>query len=119
MYGPPSQVKKLYEAIPDSALFDAENGFYSFPCSSVPSVSFSWGGENWDISADKLVNIFLIKSNLCFSYVFSVSTLDRLKMAPRSASVPLLLKTLGLDPTYGSLEIGVYITWSDVPVRFF
>ncbi|KIL59543.1 hypothetical protein M378DRAFT_26952 [Amanita muscaria Koide BX008] len=50
MYGPPSDVKTFYSNVPGSTLFDSENGFYSFSCDSVPSVSFSWGGKNWAIS---------------------------------------------------------------------
>jgi len=51
MYGPPSAVQSLYAKVPGATLFDSSNGFYSFPCSSVPSISFSWGGKNWAISA--------------------------------------------------------------------
>ncbi|KIJ41128.1 hypothetical protein M422DRAFT_31981 [Sphaerobolus stellatus SS14] len=51
MYGPPAAVKTFYAAVSGSKLFDSTNGFYSFPCSSVPSVSFSWGEKNWAISA--------------------------------------------------------------------
>jgi len=53
MYGPPAAVEALYSNVPDSELFDAANGYYSFPCSSVPSVSFSWGGQHWEITAAK------------------------------------------------------------------
>ncbi|OBZ70908.1 Aspartic protease [Grifola frondosa] len=51
MYGPPSAIKTLYSKVPGSAVYDSANGYYSFPCTSVPSVSFSWGGQNWAISA--------------------------------------------------------------------
>lgn len=53
MYAPSSAAKSFYAKVPGSKLFDSTNGFYSFPCSSVPSVSFSWGGKAWAISADK------------------------------------------------------------------
>ena len=53
MYGPPAAVKKLYAAIPGSGVFDAEQGFYYFPCNKVPTVAFSWGGKQWKISAAK------------------------------------------------------------------
>ncbi|KAI0701863.1 acid protease [Cytidiella melzeri] len=52
IYGPPASVAKLYAAIPDAKLFDSTNGFYSFPCASIPSVGFSWGGKTWYISAE-------------------------------------------------------------------
>ncbi|GJJ14532.1 hypothetical protein Clacol_008797 [Clathrus columnatus] len=50
-YGPPSAVKTLYSKIPGAKAFREEEGFYTFPCSSVPSVSFSWGGKSWAISS--------------------------------------------------------------------
>ena len=54
MYGDADQVATLYGAIPGSATFDAENGFYSFPCNSTPTVAFSWaGGQQWAISQEK------------------------------------------------------------------
>jgi len=53
MYGPPDAVKTFYSKVSGSKLFDAANGYYSFPCSSIPSVSFSWGGKNWEITAAK------------------------------------------------------------------
>ncbi|PFH54875.1 hypothetical protein AMATHDRAFT_134385 [Amanita thiersii Skay4041] len=51
MYGPPAAVKKLYEKLRGAKVFDSENGFYSFPCNSIPSVSFNWGGRKWAISS--------------------------------------------------------------------
>ncbi|KAI0830045.1 protease [Trametes gibbosa] len=52
IYGPPSQVETFYKSIPGSKVYDSTSGFYSFPCSSVPSnVAFSWGGKQWTISA--------------------------------------------------------------------
>ncbi|KAJ7057931.1 acid protease [Mycena amicta] len=50
MYGPPDAVEKVYANVPGSALYDSSNGFYSFPCNSIPQVSFSWGGQHWSIS---------------------------------------------------------------------
>ncbi|KAJ7584093.1 acid protease [Mycena floridula] len=52
MYGPPAAVKTFYSKVAGSAVYDSANGYYSFPCSSVPSVSFSWGsGKKWAITA--------------------------------------------------------------------
>ncbi|KAI0366743.1 protease [Pilatotrama ljubarskyi] len=52
IYGPPNDVATLYKSIPGSQLYDQKNGFYSFPCSSVPAnVGFNWGGRTWTISA--------------------------------------------------------------------
>ena len=55
MYGPPAAVKKFYAAVSGSAVYDSSQGYYSYPCNSPPSVSFSWGGKKWAISADKYV----------------------------------------------------------------
>ncbi|OJT10594.1 Aspartic protease [Trametes pubescens] len=52
MYGPPSAIKTFYSKVSGSAVYDSENGYYSFPCKSAPSVSFSWGGKKWAITAD-------------------------------------------------------------------
>ncbi|EED77425.1 predicted protein [Postia placenta Mad-698-R] len=51
MYGPPSAVKAFYAQVPGSQVYDSSNGFYSFPCNSVPKVAFNWGGKNWTVSA--------------------------------------------------------------------
>ena len=55
MYGPPSAVKSFYAAIPGSAVFDSANGYYSYPCSSLPTVGFSWGSKTWAVTPAKYV----------------------------------------------------------------
>lgn len=52
IYGPADGVQQLYASVPGATLFDSSNGFYSFPCDSVPSVSFNWGGQDWPITSD-------------------------------------------------------------------
>ncbi|KAH9911596.1 acid protease [Fomitopsis serialis] len=52
MYGPPSAVASFYESVPGASMFDSDNGFYQFPCDSVPAVSFNWGGKDWTVSAE-------------------------------------------------------------------
>ena len=51
MYGPPSAVRSFYAAIPGSKVYDSSQGYYSYPCNSLPTVGFSWGGKTWTISA--------------------------------------------------------------------
>ncbi|KAF5332883.1 hypothetical protein D9758_017498 [Tetrapyrgos nigripes] len=51
MYGPPDVVDQFYSSI-GGQLFDQDQGFYSFSCSKVPEVSFSWGGNDFAVSAD-------------------------------------------------------------------
>lgn len=53
MYGDTNQVATLYGAIPGSQTFDAQNGFYSYPCDPAPTVTFSWGGNAWAITPEK------------------------------------------------------------------
>lgn len=55
MYGPPSPVQEVYAKVPGSQLFDSTNGFYSFPCTSVPNIAFNWGGQDWIVSSEKWV----------------------------------------------------------------
>ena len=51
--GPTDQVAEFYQQVPGSNLFDSTNGFYEFPCGSVPNVAFGWGGREWAVTADK------------------------------------------------------------------
>ncbi|KAJ7161368.1 acid protease [Mycena crocata] len=51
MYAPPAAVKTFYSKVAGSAVFDASNGFYSFPCASVPKVAFNWGGRDWEVAS--------------------------------------------------------------------
>lgn len=53
MYGPPSDVDAVYKAV-GGQLFDEKNGFYSFPCNSLPAISFNWGGKDWPISPENI-----------------------------------------------------------------
>ncbi|KAJ7146082.1 acid protease [Mycena epipterygia] len=54
MYGPPAAVKEVYAKVPNSALYDSNNGYYSFPCDSPPEISFNWGGADRVISAQNI-----------------------------------------------------------------
>lgn len=56
MYGPPSDVAAVYASVPGASQLNSENGLYQFPCDHVPAVAFSWGGQNWNVSADKYVS---------------------------------------------------------------
>ena len=53
MYGPPSAVKSFYAAISGSEVYDSSEGYYSYPCDSLPTVGFSWGGKTWAITDAK------------------------------------------------------------------
>jgi cathepsin D len=51
IYGPSATVEALWGQVPGSN--DTGNGAYSYPCDSPPTVSFNFGGSDWDISPDK------------------------------------------------------------------
>ena len=53
MYGPAAAVKAVYDAA-GAQLFDQQNGFFSFPCNSPPTIAFNWGGEDWAISPENI-----------------------------------------------------------------
>jgi len=52
MYGPPGAVATFYSKVKGAKLFDKTNGYYSFPCKTPPNVSFNWGGNDWEITAE-------------------------------------------------------------------
>lgn len=51
MYGPSDQVKTFYSSISGAQEYDTQNGLWSVPCDSIPTVAFSWGGNTWQISS--------------------------------------------------------------------
>ena len=53
IYGPPSAVKTFYASISGSKVYDSSQGYYSYPCNSLPTVGFIWGGKTWAISSAK------------------------------------------------------------------
>lgn len=65
MYGPPSAVKSFYKAISGSGVYDSSEGYYYYPCDSLPTVGFSWGGKTWAISSDKYVSCTVL---CCFTF---------------------------------------------------
>lgn len=53
MYAPPSAVSAFYAAIPGSRIIDHQRGFYAYPCKSLPTVGFNWGGKAWEVTEAK------------------------------------------------------------------
>ncbi|KAH9939219.1 aspartic peptidase domain-containing protein [Amylocystis lapponica] len=51
MYGPEDGVAQFYAGIEGSQ--QGDDGTYTYPCDSKPTISFNWGGKDWTISADK------------------------------------------------------------------
>ncbi|KAI8972223.1 acid protease [Trametes punicea] len=69
IYGPPDQVAAFYKNIPGAKVYDSQNGFYSLPCSSIPSnVGFNWGGKTWTISAANF-NFGRVSSTQCIGAI--------------------------------------------------
>ncbi|KAI0352025.1 protease [Trametes cingulata] len=69
IYGPPKDVAAFYKDVPGAKLYDQQNGFYSFPCSSVPSnVGFNWGGKTWNISAANF-NFGMVSETQCIGAI--------------------------------------------------
>ncbi|KAL1945326.1 hypothetical protein VTO73DRAFT_2177 [Trametes versicolor] len=65
IYGPPKMVAAFYKSINGSQVYDSQNGFYSFPCKSIPStVGFNWGGKTWTISAANF-NYGKVSATMC------------------------------------------------------
>ena len=55
-YGPPSAIKTFYSKISGSGVYDSSEGLYYYPCDSLPTIAFSWGGSKWEITEDKYVS---------------------------------------------------------------
>lgn len=51
---PQAAADAFWQNVQGASLFDQSQGLYSYPCSSPPQVSFNWGGQDWQISADAL-----------------------------------------------------------------
>ncbi|OBZ78061.1 Aspartic protease [Grifola frondosa] len=56
-------VESFYSNIEGSS-YDEQNGYYTFSCSSVPTVAFNWGGKTWEISASNF-NLGEISQGKC------------------------------------------------------
>ena len=53
MFGPAADVKAIYDTV-GGQVFDAKNGFFSFPCDSPPEIAFNWGRKDWAISSENV-----------------------------------------------------------------
>lgn len=49
---PPAQAKAFWANVEGSQ--PSGDGYYTFPCNNVPEVSFSFGGKQWEMSADNI-----------------------------------------------------------------
>ena len=77
MVGPAANVKAIYDTV-GGQLFDAENGLFSFPCSSPPEIAFNWGGKDWAISPENInLGETLPASDICAG-ALSAGTTDGL-----------------------------------------
>lgn len=49
---PPSEAANFWSQVPGSE--STGNGYYTFPCNTVPTVSFNFGGSDWKMSTENL-----------------------------------------------------------------
>lgn len=68
MYAPVEAAAQVYGTIEGAQ--QTEEGFYMFPCSSAPTVAFSWGGNNWEIPADSF-NLGEVEEDYCLGALIS------------------------------------------------
>ncbi|KAH9902941.1 aspartic peptidase domain-containing protein [Cubamyces lactineus] len=68
--GPPEQVALFWKAVP-GAQEDAGEGVWTYPCDADVAVAFSWGGKDWELSADDL-NGGDLGDGTCFGNIFAV-----------------------------------------------
>ncbi|CCM00531.1 uncharacterized protein FIBRA_02565 [Fibroporia radiculosa] len=69
IYGPPDVVAQVYQGIEGASQF--EEGYYSFSCDSSPVVSFSWGGNDFQMSADSF-NAGELEEGTCMGAIIGV-----------------------------------------------
>ena len=112
MYGPPAAVKKLFASVKGSGVYDSSQGYYYYPCSTPPTVSFSWGGSKFAISSAKyvLLRIYTFCPFADALSPFTASTSVRLNPAVVNASVLSLLKTLVSATVCSSSVIGEFVS---------
>jgi hypothetical protein len=69
MYGPADEVKAFYSVIPGLGVQSHNDGkdWYDFPCLSVLTIAFNWGGKDWTVSKEKYV------CSLCDQFSFTDS----------------------------------------------
>ncbi|PIL22787.1 transporter [Ganoderma sinense ZZ0214-1] len=51
---PTGAAQTFWAGVDGAQEYDQQQGLYQYPCKSAPKVSFSWGGNNWEISSDNL-----------------------------------------------------------------
>lgn len=49
---PPAEAEEFWSKVPGSEPY--AGGYYTFPCDSIPDVSFAFGGKKWEMDADTL-----------------------------------------------------------------
>ncbi|KAI0338296.1 acid protease [Trametopsis cervina] len=69
--GPTDAVQAIWEAVPGSQPVRSMQGFFSFPCTTSVSVSFSFGGKTWAISTDDM-NLGTLQTGTCLGGIFDL-----------------------------------------------
>ncbi|KAG5642479.1 hypothetical protein DXG03_002729 [Asterophora parasitica] len=72
--GPTKDVQAIYAAIPGSQPVTSMRGFYSFPCTTKPALSLSFGGQSWPINpTDMNLGRLATGSSQCVGGIFDLS----------------------------------------------
>ncbi|KAF9234984.1 aspartic peptidase domain-containing protein [Melanogaster broomeanus] len=72
--GPSADIAEIYAQVPGSSpMTGSWEGYYQFPCSTEVSVTFSFGGTTWSMSAADF-SYAPISSSQCIGAFFAIST---------------------------------------------
>lgn len=96
MYGPPVSVAAFYGGFPGALDFDYRHGLYQFPCNQTPAVAFSWGGQIWNISAEKYVGLYIVVSSSTDSLTFHSFNLGQTQKGSSMCIGALVGQDMGL-----------------------
>ena len=58
---PTDAAQKFWAGVDGAKEYDEQQGLYQYPCKSAPKVSFSWGGNDWEVSSEKYVHWIFVR----------------------------------------------------------
>ena len=58
---PTDAAQKFWAGVDGAKEYDEQQGLYQYPCKSAPKVSFSWGGNDWEVSSEKYVHRIFVR----------------------------------------------------------
>ncbi len=60
---PTDAAQTFWAGVDGAQEYDEQQGLYQYPCDSAPKVSFSWGGNSWEVSSDKYVHFLILRTS--------------------------------------------------------